>query len=120
MTDNNLYPNVVLPMPPDYYADIAIEAALWLVRESRDAIANKIDFAPDPANYFSTFGRLPAIRELEDLTEEQRFDMFVDGFRSFPDGAQHAFEELLTARREALLQSFRGCWKVVADAVPFP
>ncbi|KQT25086.1 hypothetical protein ASG57_21625 [Bradyrhizobium sp. Leaf396] len=107
-------------MDAERFAEFAIEAALWLVRESMDAIAKKTDFDPDPANCFRVLGRLPAIRELKDLTEEQRHDLFVEGFRRVHNGAQEAFELLLTQSKELLWEAFRKRWNVVANEVPLP
>ena len=97
MPDHNppIDPNTIPTMRAEMFADFAIESALWLVRESMDAIANQTDFDPDPENCFRVLGRLPAIRELQDLTEEQRHDMFVEGFRHIPNGANETFELLL-------------------------
>ena len=107
----------VLPMRVEAFADFAVEAAIWLVRESMDAIANEIDFAPDPENCFRMLGRLPAIRELEELTEDQRRDMFVEGFRRIPNGAQASFELLLTDHAALLWEGFRQRWITVANEI---
>lgn len=116
--DPPLDPNTIFPMRVETFAEFAVESALWLVRESMDAIANKTDFDPDPENCFRVLGRLPAIRQLEDLTEEQRHDMFVEGFRHIPNGAQETFELLLANHKTLLWESFRQYWNVVADEVP--
>ncbi len=122
MPDHNppMDPNTIPTMRVEMFAEFAIESALWLVRESMDAIANKTDFDPDPANCFRVLGRLPAIRELKDLTEEQRHDLFVEGFRRVHNGAQEAFELLLTQSKELLWEAFRKRWNVVANEVPLP
>ena len=119
MPDHNspLDPNTMPHMRAEMFAEFAIESALWLVRESMDAIANKTDFDPDPKNCFRVLGRLPAIRELRDLTEEQRYDIFVEGFRHIPNGAQEAFELLLTEHKPLLWDAFRQRWNVVANEV---
>lgn len=104
-------------MRVEAFAEFAVEAALWLVRESMDAVANKTDFDPDPKNCFRVLGRLPAIRELRDLTEEQRHDMFVEGFRHIPNGAEEAFELLLAEHKPLLWEGFRQRWNVVANEV---
>ena len=120
MPDHNLPldPNTMPPMRVETFAEFAIESALWLVRESMDAIANKTDFDPDPENCFRVLGRLPAIRQLEELTEEQRHDMFVEGFRRIPNGAQETFELLLSHHKEMLWEGFRQRWSLVADEIP--
>jgi hypothetical protein len=118
--DLPLDPSTVPLMRVKTFAEFAIEAALWLVRESMDAIANKTDFDPDPEDCFRVLGRLPAIRELNELTEEQRHDMFVEGFRHIPNGAQEAFELLLTDHKALLWEGFRQRWNVVANEVPLP
>ena len=118
--DLPLDPSTVPLMRVKTFAEFAIEAALWLVRESMDAIANKTDFDPDPEDCFRVLGRLPAIRELNELTEEQRHDMFVEGFRRIPNGAQETFELLLATNRELLWEGFRQRWNVVANEVPLP
>jgi hypothetical protein len=64
--DLPLNPDAILRMRVESFAEFAVEAALWLARESMDAIANKTDFDPDPENCFRVLGRLPAIRELGD------------------------------------------------------
>jgi len=112
--------NTLPPFLGATFADLAIEAALWLVLESIDAIANQTDFDPDPEKCFRVLGRLPAIRQLRELTEDQRHDMFVEGFRRIPDVAQHAFELLLVNDKERLWQGFRKRWNVVANEVPLP
>lgn len=116
--DLPLDPTTILPMRAEAFAEFAIEAALWLVRESIDAIANKTEFDPNPENCFKVLGRLPAIRQLEDLTEEQRHDMFVEGFRHIPNGAQETFELLLTHHKALLWESFRQRWSLVANEIP--
>jgi hypothetical protein len=120
MPDHNLPldPNTILPMRVETFAEFAVEAALWLVRESMDAIANKTDFDPDPENCFRVLGRLPAIRQLAELTEEQRHDMFVEGFRRIPNGAQETLELLLTRHKAMLWESFRQRWSLVANEIP--
>lgn len=119
-------PDHDLPLDPstmplvrvEAFAEFAIESALWLLRESMDAIANKTDFDPDPENCFRVLGRLPAIRQLRELTEEQRHDMFVEGFRHVPNGAHEAFELLLARHKALLWEGFRQRWNVVANEVP--
>jgi len=118
--DPPLDPATILPMRVETFAEFAIEAALWLVRESMDAIANKTDFDPDSENCFRVLGRLPAIRQLKELTEAQRYDMFVEGFRHIPNGAQETFELLLTNHKGLLWEGFRQWWNVVANEVPLP
>jgi hypothetical protein len=117
MPDRNLPidPNTILPMPVENFADIAIDAALWLVLESQEAIANKTAFDPDPENCFKVFGRLPAVRVLRDLSEDQRHDMFIEGFRRIPHGAQQAFELLLSHHTEMLWEGFRTRWNAIAN-----
>lgn len=119
MPDHNppIDPNTIPTMRAEMFADFAIESALWLVRESMDAIANQTDFDPDQENCFRVLGRLPAIRELQDLTEEQRHDMFVEGFRHMPNGANETFELLLAEHKPLLWQAFRQRWNVVANEV---
>lgn len=118
MSDNNLpLDNNAIPFAT--FADLAVEAGLWLVLESIDAIANKTDFDPDPTNYLKLFGRLPAIRQLRELTEDQRHDVFVEGFRRAPNGMQAVFELLLANRKELLWEAFRKRWNVVDNEVPF-
>lgn len=122
MPDNNLLPldtNTIIRMQVETFADFAVEAALWLVRESMDAIANQTDFDPDPENCFRVLGRLPAIHQLRELTEDQRHDVFVEGFRCVPNGAQNTFELLLANHKELLWEGFRKRWKVVGNEVPF-
>lgn len=116
--DLPLDPKTILPMRVESFAEFAVEAALWLTRESMDAIKNKTDFDPDPENCFRVLGRLPAIRQLRDLTENQRHDMFIEGFRRIPNGAQEVFELLLTNHKELLWEGFRQRWNAVAKAVP--
>ncbi|WP_061022070.1 hypothetical protein [Bradyrhizobium sp. CCH5-F6] len=122
MPDNNLPldTNTMPRMQVEHFANFAVEAALGLVLASIDAIANKTDFAPDPESCFRVLGRLPAIRQLRELTEEQRHDMFVEGFRRIPNGAQETFELLLATNRELLWEGFRQRWNVVANEVPLP
>ena len=122
MPDQNLPldPNTMLPMRVEAFAEFAVEAALWLVRESMDAIANKTDFDPDPENCFRVLGRLPAIREQGDLTEDQRHDVFVEGLRHIPNGAQETFELLLANHKALLWEGFRLYLSVVADELPLP
>ena len=105
----------ILSMPAETFAEFAVESALWLVRESMDAVANKTDFDPDPENCFRVLGRLPAIRELEDLTEEQRHNIFVEGFRRIPNGAQETFELLLAKHKALLWEGFRQRWDVISS-----
>jgi hypothetical protein len=121
MHDNNLpLDTAAIPrMQVEAFAGFAIEAALWLVRESIDAIANETDFDPDPETCFRVLGRLPAIRQLRELTEDQRHDIFVEGFRRILNGAQHTFELLLANHKDLLWEGFRKHWKVVGNEVPF-
>ncbi|MGY3602771.1 MULTISPECIES: hypothetical protein [unclassified Bradyrhizobium] len=122
MPDNNLPldTNTILRMQVEHFADFAVEAALGLVLASIDAIANQTDFDPDPESCFRVLGRLPAIRQLRELTEDQRHDMFVEGFRRIPNGAQDTFEILLTSHKELLWEGLRKRWNVVANEVPLP
>jgi hypothetical protein len=117
MPDNNLPidPTTVLPMAIEQYADIAIDAALWLDRESLDAIANKTKFDPNPENCFKVLGRRPAVRSLRDLTEDQRHDMFIEGFRNLRTGAEGTFEALLADHRELLFDGFRQRWNAIVN-----
>ena len=48
--DLPLDPTTILPMRVETFAEFAIEAALWLVRESINAIATKTKFDPNPEN----------------------------------------------------------------------
>lgn len=109
----------VLLMRVEAFADFAVEVAIWLVRESMDAITNEIDFDPDPENCFRVPDRLPAIRELEEPTHDQRHDMFVRGFRRIPKGAQASVELLLTKHTTLLCEGFRQRWITVANEIPF-
>jgi hypothetical protein len=113
--DLPLDPNTILPMSVERFADIAIDAAIWLVRESLEAVANKTAFDPDPENCFRVLGRPPAVRELRDLTEDQRHDMFIEGFRRIPNGAQNAFELLLSNHKEMLWEAFRARWSAISN-----
>lgn len=117
MCDENLPldPNTILTMSVEHFADIAVDAAIWLVRESLDAIANKTAFDPDPDNCFRVLGRRPAVRELRDLTVDQRHDMFIEGFRRIPNGAQDAFELLLSHHKDMLWEAFRARWNTIAN-----
>ncbi|MBN9041752.1 MAG: hypothetical protein BGP05_03935 [Rhizobiales bacterium 62-47] len=118
MSDSNLpLDNNAIPFAT--FADLAVEAGLWLVLESIDAIANKTDFDPDPEKCFRVLGRLPAIRQLRELTEDQRHDMFVEGFRRVSNCAQDAFELLLANQKELLWEALRKRWNVVDNEVPF-
>jgi hypothetical protein len=119
MCDENLPidPNTVIAMQLEHFADMAVTAALWLVRESLDAIANKTAFDPDPNNRFRVLGRPPAVRVLRDLTEDQRHDMFVEGFRNLGNigGMENAFELLLSRHNEMLWEAFRMRWNTIAN-----
>lgn len=99
---------------------MVVTAALWLVRESLDAIANKTAFDPDPNNRYRVFGRPPAVRVLRDLTEDQRHDMFVEGFRNLGNignigGIENAFELLLSHHKEMLWEALRMRWNSIAN-----
>jgi hypothetical protein len=118
MTDLPLDTSSLTPMPVEAFADFAVEAAIWLVHEAMDAIANQTTFDPNPENCFKVLGRLPGIRSLGDLTEEQRFDMFVEGFRRIPGGAQAAFELLLSHHQEMLREALQMKWSKVANERP--
>jgi hypothetical protein len=87
-------------MTVESFADTAINAGLRLVQESQEAIANKTAFDPDTENCFKVFGRLPAVRVLRDLTEDQRHDMFIEGFRRIPPArSRHLSSCCPTTRR---------------------
>lgn len=110
-------------MPIDDYtlrqiADIAVETALRIVEEAMEATALGREFSLDPENRFKVIGRLPFIRELKQLSEEQRQDLFVYGFRSNPHAAQDAFERLLIEERDRLWGAFRDRWNAVANERP--
>ena len=63
---------------------------------------------------------VPLIRRFADrldLTEEQRHDLFVEGFRHMPNGAEEAFELLLAEHKSLLWAGFRQRWNVVANEV---
>ena len=57
--DLPLDPSTIPAMRVEAFAEFAVEAALWLVGEAMDAIANESDFDPDPENCFRVLGRLP-------------------------------------------------------------
>lgn len=110
-------PDTVLGLQLEHFADMAVTAALWLVRESLDAIANKTAFDPDPNNLYRMFGRPPAVRVLRDLTEDQRHDMFVEGFRNLGNigGMENAFELSLSRYKEMMWEAFRTRWNSIAN-----
>jgi hypothetical protein len=101
-------------------AEIAVEAALALMQQAMEATANGTDFTLDPERRFKVVGRLPFIRELQQLSEEQRHDLFVYGFRSNPHDAQADFERLLIEENGRLRKAFRDRWKVVAQGKSTP
>lgn len=73
-------------------------------------------FDPDPKTIFVTKDRPAAVQELRDLTDEQRNDMFIAGFRSIPHtGPQNQFELLLARDPDALLKAFAVRWNAVAN-----
>lgn len=110
-------PNTVPGLQLEHFADMAVTAALWLVRESLDAVANKTAFDPDPSNIYRVLGRPPAVRVLDDLTEDQRHDMFVEGFRNLgnPGGMDKAFELSLSHYKEMLWEALRTRWNSIAN-----
>jgi hypothetical protein len=87
------------------------------VCESLDAIANKTAFDPDPDSRFRVLGGPPAVRVLRDLTEDQRHDMFVEGFRNVCNvgGMESAFKLLLSHHKEMLWEAFQMRWNTIAS-----
>jgi hypothetical protein len=119
MPDHHLpiAPNAVIGLQLHHFADMAVTAALWLVRESMDATANKTAFDPDPIYRFRLADRLPEALVLHDLTEDQRHDMFVEGFRNLgnPGGMENAFELSLSHHKEMLWEAFRARWSRIVN-----
>lgn len=116
---NILLPTARAPEILATFAYLAVDGALWLVRESQMAIARRdAVFDPDPKNIFDrTVDNLGAIRALRDLTPEQRSDLFIAGFRLTPHtGPQIQFELLLARDRGVLVAAFEGRWTTVAIA----
>lgn len=114
---NILIANAHRPSVLAKFATLAVHGALWLVRESLKSIANgDTVFAPDPSTIFNTSDQSAAVQELRDLTDEQRNDMFVAGFRGMAHtGPQNQFE-LLLARDPAVLQeAFAESWNAIAN-----
>jgi len=97
MTDLPLDTSSLIPMPVEAFADFVVEAAIWLVQEATDAIANQTAFDPNPENCF---------------------DMFVEAFRRIPGGAQAAFELLLSHHQEMLREALQMKWGKVANERP--
>jgi hypothetical protein len=120
MPDHNspLDPNTMPRMRVETFAEFAIESALWLVRESWMRSPTRPTSIPIRKNCFRVLGRLPAILQLEEPTEEQGHDMFVEGFRPIPNGAQETFELLLSRHKEMLWEGFRQRWSLVVDEIP--
>jgi hypothetical protein len=114
---NMLLPAARRPFMLAKFAELAVDGALWLVRESQKSIANGAAvFDPDPNTIFDTRDRPAAAQELRDLTDEQRTDVFIAGFRNMPHtGPQNQFELLLARDPAALLKAFAARWNAVAN-----
>lgn len=112
-----LFPAARRPFMLAKFAELAVDGALWLVRESQKAVANGVTvFDPDPNTIFDTKDQPAAVHELRDLTDGQRNDMFIAGFRAMPHtGPQNQFELLLARDPNALLEAFAARWNAVAN-----
>lgn len=110
MTTPPLYKSLVIEMPLEAYAEIAVDGGIWLAGE---IVAHEpgSSFVPDPAYVYKPRHRTDALGGLGELTEEWRHHIFVEGFFALPEnGAKGTFRRLLVTHTEMLHAALRAEW----------
>jgi hypothetical protein len=110
MTIPPFYKPVVLEMPIEAYAKIAVDGGIWLAGE---IVAHEpgAPFAPDPTYVYKPRHRTAVIGGLGELDEPRRHHMFIEGFLALPEnGAKSTFRRLLVTHTEMLHEALRADW----------
>ncbi|MDI4237147.1 hypothetical protein OZ411_30510 [Bradyrhizobium sp. Arg237L] len=110
MTIPPFYKPVVLEMPIEAYAKIAVDGGIWLAGE---IVAHEpgASFVPDPAYVYKTRHRTGVIGGLGELDEARRHHVFIEGFLALPEnGAKATFRRLLVTHTEMLHAALRAEW----------
>lgn len=107
------YEPIILTMPLEKHAEIAIDGAVWLTGEllAFQGLQHEL-FDPNPSYLYRPRHLEDAIIALESAAEDLRHRVFIEGFRRQPDnGAKGTFERLLTTHRGMLDEAFRSQWE---------
>lgn len=113
MTARPLYEPRILEMPLEKYAEVGIDAGIWLAGEwlAQGCPADYI-FVPDDAYYFKPRHHQTVIDGLSRANESSRHRVFIEGFLRAPNnGAQETFRRLLVTHTEMLNKAFRLEWR---------
>lgn len=113
MTISPFYEARVLEVPVEKCAEIAIDGAIWLVREllAQGLPVNDV-FVPDTAYVFRPRHETTSITHLCRVNEDLRHRIFAAGFLKLPDnGAEATFQRLLVTHTEMLNEAFRMEWR---------
>jgi hypothetical protein len=113
MTIRPFYEPRILEMRIEKYAEIAVDAGIWLAGEILEqGIRAKGDFLPDPRYVYKPRQMEAAIIELSHISEGLRHRIFAAGFLKLPNnGAQATLHRLLETHTEMLHEAFRIEWK---------
>lgn len=110
MTIPPFYKPVVLKIPIEAYAKIAVDGGIWLAGE---IVAHETgaSFVPDPAYVYKPRHRTAVISGLGELDEARRHHVFIEGFLALPEnGAKATFRRLLVTHTELLHAALRAEW----------
>lgn len=113
MTIRPLYEPRILEMSLEKYAEVGIDAGIWLAGEwlAQGRPADCI-FVPDDAYYFKPRHHQTVIDGLSQAKESWRHEVFIEGFLRAPNnGAQETFRRLLVTHTEMLNEAFRLEWR---------
>lgn len=110
MTIPPFYKPVVLKIPIEAYAKIAVDGGIWLAGE---IVAHETgaSFVPDPAYVYKPRHRMAVISGLGELDEARRHHVFIEGYLALPEnGAKATFRRLLVTHTEMLHTALRAEW----------
>ncbi|MET4235199.1 hypothetical protein ABIA85_008507 [Bradyrhizobium sp. LA6.10] len=112
MTIPPFYKPVVLEMRIEAYAKIAVDGGIWLAGEVLEHNLRPAEwFVPNAAYVYKPRHRTDAVCGLDELTEEWRHHMFIEGFLALPEnGAKSTFRRLLVTHTAMLHEALRAEW----------
>jgi hypothetical protein len=117
-TPTSVLPNTCTALMFAEFAELAVEGAIWLNMEALRVACDDPKLGIDNISLILIEDRTMTIRDLNDLADEQRNDMFIAGFRNMPHTAsQFHFELLLSLHPNILREAFQERWKVVEKPV---
>ena len=112
MTIPPFYKPVVLEIPTEAYAKIAVDGGIWLAGEVIEHDLHPTEwFVPNAAYVYQPRHRTDALGGIGELTEEWRHHIFIEGFLALPEnGAKGTFRRRLVTHTEMLHAAFRAEW----------